>query len=43
MDKKYEIRADGRIVALRDGPWSVAGTVGGFVEHEGNLELINDN
>jgi len=37
MEKKYEIRADGRIVALREGPWGDAGTVGGFVDGEHNL------
>ena len=28
MENKYEIRADGRIVTLSDGPWGTAGTVG---------------
>ena len=37
MDNKYEIRANGRIVALRDGSWGPTGTVGGYVAHEGNL------
>ncbi len=35
--KKYEIRHDGRIVALVSGPWGDVGTVGGFVDLEANL------
>jgi len=37
VKKKYEIRDDGRIVALRKGRWGEAGTVGGFVDGEHNL------
>ena len=35
--KKYEIRDDGRIVALRDFGDVKAGDVGGFVDSEANL------
>lgn len=38
MGKNYEIRADGRIMALGDGPWGPIGTVGGYVAHESNLD-----
>ena len=40
--KKYEINEEGRIVALRDGPWGGIGTIGGFVESEDNLSQLND-
>lgn len=48
MEWKYEVRKDHRIVALRDGPWGPAGTVGGFLldkallSHEGEC-WIYDN
>ena len=42
MTKKYEINDEGRIKALRDGPWGPAGTVGGFVEHPGNLSQFGE-
>ncbi len=35
--KKYRIRDDGRIEALRPGPWGGIGTVGGFISAEHNL------
>ena len=38
MDKKYEIRDDGRVVDLRVGPWGPASTVGGFAAHQGNVD-----
>lgn len=31
MTQKYEVRDDRRIVALREGPWGPAGTVGGYL------------
>jgi len=42
MEKKYEIGHDKRIIALRDGPWGVAGTVGGMVDGEHNLSHDGD-
>ena len=35
--KKYKIGNDGRIESLREGPWGLTGTIGGFVESEDNL------
>jgi len=37
MEKKYKIRDDGRIVALRDFGLVKKGDVGGFIENEENL------
>ena len=39
---KYRIRDDGRIEALRPGPWGGIGTVGGFVSGEHNLAHEGD-
>lgn len=40
--RKYEINSEGRIVALREGPWGPAGTVGGFVESVYNMSHVGD-